>query len=445
MDVFIILGLILLNGVFSMAELALVSAKRARLAKRADEGSEGAKTALALAEEPSAMLSTVQVGITLISIFNGAFGEASLVAKLQPQLAAVPALAPYARPAALVIVVAGITFASIVLGELVPKRIAIQNPEFFATAIARPLKALSRLMAPFVKILALTTDLIVRLLGMNKPKDDAPTEEEISGVLKEGTAAGVLEKDEYDIVTRALRLRDQRLRAVMTPGIDLELIDIDDDIERNLERMAHSPYSRFPVYRNDRSNILGVVHAGDLFEQAVRNKSIGGIDLAAAVKPVLYVPDSVSAMDLLEQLRSHRTELALVVDEHGQVGGMATLADLMNTLVGEVPGVQERNTDAVQRADGSWLMDGALPLHRVRDKLGADVAFPDEASGAYQTLAGFVLNQLGRVPQPSDHYDWSGYRFEVVDMDNNRIDRLLVSRSEPVPPPASAPGDRPPA
>jgi putative hemolysin len=436
MDVFIILGLIVLNGVFAMAELALVSAKRARLEKRAEEGSHGAEAALALADEPSAMLSTVQVGITLISIFNGAFGEASLVARVRPHLAAVPVLAPYAGPAALAIVVAGITFASIVLGELVPKRIAIQNPEFFATAIAGPLKGLSRLMAPFVKILALTTDLIVRLLGMNKPKDDAPTEEEISGLLKEGTAAGVLAQDEYNIVTRALRLHDQRLRAVMTPGIDLELIDIDDDFERNLERIARSAYSCFPVYRGDRSNIIGVVDAGDLFEQAVRNKSIDRIDIAAAVKPVLYVPDSVSAMDLLEQLRSHRAELALVVDEHGQVGGMVTLADLMNTLVGEVPGVEESNSDAVQRADGSWLMDGAISLHRVRDKLGPDAAFPDEASGAYQTLAGFVLNQLGHVPKADDHFDWNGYRFEVVDMDNNRIDRLLVSRCEPVRPQA---------
>jgi putative hemolysin len=431
MDILIILGLILLNGVFSMAELALVSAKRVRLESRAAEGSQGAATALALADDPSAMLSTVQVGITLISIFNGAFGEASLVAKLQPHLVAVPMLAPYARPAALTIVVACITFASIVLGELVPKRIAFQNPEFFATAIARPLTSLSRLMAPFVKLLALTTDLIVRLLGMNKPKDEAPTEEEISGVLKEGTAAGVLEQDEYDIVTRALRLHDQRLSAVMTPGIDLELIDIDDDIGRNLERMARSPYSRFPVYRADRANIIGVVHAGDLFEQAVHNKSIGGIDIAAAIKPVLYVPDSVSAMGLLAQFRTHRAELALVVDEHGQVGGMVTLADLMNTLVGEVPGVEERDSDAVQRADGSWLMDGAISLHRLRDKLGVDAAFPDEASGAYQTLAGFVLNQLGHVPKAGDHFDWNGYRFEVVDMDNNRIDRLLVSRQAP--------------
>jgi putative hemolysin len=432
MEILIILGLILLNGVFSMAELALVSAKRVRLESRAAEGSQGAATALALADDPSAMLSTIQVGITLISIFNGAFGESSLVAKLEPNLKGVPVVGPYAHIAALTIVVACITFASIVLGELVPKRIAFQNPEFFATSIARPLKRLSWLMAPFVKLLALTTELIVRLLGMDKPKDEAPTEEEISGVLKEGTAAGVLEQDEYDIVTRALRLHDQRLSAVMTPGIDLELIDIDDDLDHNLERMARSPYSRFPVYRADRANIIGVVHSGDLFEQAVHHKAIGGIDIEKAVKPVLYVPDSVSAMGLLEQFRTHRAELALVVDEHGQVGGMVTLADLMNTLVGAVPGVEDQDSDAVQRADGSWLMDGGISLHRVRDKLGADRDFPDEASGAYQTLAGFVLNQLGRVPKPGDCFDWDGHCFEVVDMDNNRIDQVMVSRKAPV-------------
>ncbi|MEO7495216.1 MAG: hemolysin family protein [Massilia sp.] len=428
MEILIILGLILLNGVFAMAELALVSAKRARLERRAAEGSEGAATALALADEPSAMLSTVQVGITLISIFNGAFGEASLVARLTPQLAAVPLLAPCAEPAALALVVAGITFASIVLGELVPKRIAFQNPELFATAIARPLRTLSRLAAPIVKLLALTTDLIVRLLGLDKPRDDAPTEEEISGVLKEGTAAGVLAPDEYDIVTRALALRDQRLSAVMTPGIDLQLIDLDDPVEHNLERIARSPYSRFPVYRGDRANIVGMVHAGDLFEQAVRNKAIGGVDIGAAVKPLLYVPDSVSAMDLLEECRRHRAELALVVDEHGQVKGLVTLADLMNTLVGEVPGVEERDSDAVLRDDGSWLMDGAIALQRVCEKLGDD--FPDPGDSAYQTLAGFVLNQLRHVPRTGDHVDWRGFRFEVVDMDKQRIDRVLVSPRE---------------
>jgi putative hemolysin len=328
---------------------------------------------------------------------------------------------------ALGIVIVGITFASIIFGELVPKSIAMQHPEAVATLVARPLKALSRLMSPVVRLLSLVNDLMMRLLRLNQPRDDAPTQQEISGMLKEGTDAGVLDKTEYDIVRRAMRLDAQRLSALMTPRIDLEFIDLDDGLEDNLRRIAASPYSRFPVYSQDRTHILGVVHAGDLLEQAIRNNVLQGIDIAAAVKPVLYVPASVTARGLLEQFREHGAELALVVDEHGQVQGMVTLSDLMGALVGGVPGVEARETDAVQREDGSWLMDGAMPLDRLRELLGTAAEFPDEAAGAYQTLAGFVLHQLGRVPSPSAHFEWDSHRFEVVDMDHNRVDRVLVS------------------
>ncbi len=430
MEIFIILGLILLNGIFAMAELSLVSAKRPRLEKSAGEGSAGARVAIELADNPSGFLSTVQVGITLIAIFNGAFGEASLVDQLAPQLAGVLALASYARPAAMALVVAGITFASIVLGELVPKRIAIQRPEAVARLIARPLRALSRLMSPFVRILSFTSDLIMRALRLHDPGDSAPTPEEITGVLKEGTEAGVLEKTEYEIAKRAVRLDDQRLAAIMTPRIDLQFIDPNDALEENLARIAGSPYSRFPVWSADCSHVTGIVHAGDVFEQAVRNKSPSAIDIAQATKPALFVPDTVSAMGLLDQLRSHQAELALVVDEHGQVEGMVTLSDLMSALVGKVPGVAARDPEAVQRDDGSWLVDGSIGLDRLRELLGTSVPFPGEAGGAFHTAAGLLLNQLGHIPKASDHIDWNGYRFEVVDMDHNRIDRLLVSRSD---------------
>lgn len=426
-DLLIILALILLNGVFAMSELAIASAKRLRLEEAAQGGSAGARAALALADEPSAFLSTVQVGITLISIFNGAFGEASLTDRLAPLLAGVTPLAPYARVLALGIVIVGITFASIILGELVPKRIAMQHPEQVAALVARPLQTLSRLMAPFVKVLSLTTELIVRLLGLQHPRDDAPTQQEISGMLKEGTDAGVLDKTEYDIVRRALRLDAQRLPALMTPHTDLQFIDLDDDPARNLATIAASPYSRFPVYRGERSQIIGVVHAGDLLEQVVRSGVDARVDIGACARPPLFVPATVTAMGLLEQFREHRAELALVVDEHGQLQGMVTLSDLMGALVGGLPGVEAREADAIQREDGSWLMDGAMALERLRELLGTAAAFPDEASGAYQTLAGFVLHQLGRVPRASDHLEWNGYRFEVVDMDHNRIDRVLVS------------------
>jgi putative hemolysin len=428
-DILIILALILLNGVFSMSELALVSARRLRLEKLSQEGSRGARSALALADDPSNFLSTIQVGITLISIFNGAFGQASLVARLTPAIAAAaPPAAQFASEIAFALVVVAITFLSIVLGELVPKRIAIQYPELMATWIARPLTRLARLMAPFVKLLALTTDLIARLFGIAQHKDETPTEEEITGMLREGTEAGVFEPTEYDIISRALRLDDRHLKALMTPRVDIEFVDLDEPPERNLEKIANNPYSRYPAYRHDQSQVLGYVNARDLFEQAIRASSLAAVDFAGAVKPLLYVPESISAMDLLEQFKKNRAGLALVVDEYGDIQGMVTLADVMSVLVGDVSlaGATEQ-PDAVQREDGSWLMDGGVSLDRFRDLMGTASGFPDEEEGNYHTLAGFVLYQLGYIPKPSEHFDWEGYRFEVLDMDGNRIDRLLVS------------------
>ena len=438
MDIFIILGLILLNGVFAMSELAVVSSKRIRLQNLSDNGSRGAKAALQLADHPSRFLSTVQVGITLIGIFNGAFGEASLVARLTPQIASVAMFAEFAREIALGIVVIGITFASIVLGELVPKRIAMQYPETVAIMIAAPMQWLSRIVSPFVKILTATTEATMRLLGLHKPTDTFVTEEEITGMIREGTDAGVFERTEHDIVTRALRLDDQRLGALMTPRTDLAFIDLDDTIEQNLTKIADSSFSRFPVCRGDRSNIIGIVHAGDLFEQAIRGKSISSVDIEKVVKPALYVPETVSAMDLLETLKKNRAELALVIDEYGEIEGMVTLSDVMGALVGDVSVVDDEahEADAVQRADGSWLVDGGISLDRFRDLFGSDLRFPEESAGAYHTLAGFVLTQLGRIPSVSEHFEWGGYRFEVMDMDRHRIDRLLVSKVEASPEPA---------
>lgn len=428
-DVLIILALIILNGVFAMSELALVSARRLRLEKLSADGSRGARAALDLADNPSRFLSTIQIGITLISIFNGAYGEASLASQLTVRLADAGVEAPYAHEAALFIVVAGITLASILLGELVPKRIAIQYPELMATFIAVPLRALSSLMMPLVKALSVATDFIARLLGMRQARDEAATEEEITGMIKESTAAGVFEKTEYDIFSRALRLDDRHLKALMTPRVDLELLDLGDALRTNLERVAGTPYSRFPVYRNERSQILGIVHARDLFSQAIRANSLDAIDIGAAVRPILYVPESVSAMDVLELFKQNGAEVALIVDEYGDIQGMITLADVMSALVGEVPAIAAaEEADAVQREDGSWLVDAGVSLDRFRDLMGSTAHFPDEDEGHYHTLAGFVLYQLGYIPRPSDRFNWDEFCFEIVDMDGNRIDRLLVTR-----------------
>jgi putative hemolysin len=282
-------------------------------------------------------------------------------------------------------------------------------------------------MSPFVKVLSLTTDFIMRLLGMGQQKDDTPTPEEISGMIREGTDAGVFEKAEADIVSRALRLDDRHLKAMMTPRVDLEMLDIDAAVESLLDKVASTKYSRLPVFRGDRSQILGVVRARDLFEQAIRRRSVEEVDIEAALRPVLYVPESVSGVDVLELFKKNHEELALIVDEYGEIQGMVTLSDVMSALVGDVTVEgQARDIEAVQREDGSWLIDGGLPLDRFRELLGTDAAFPDEAEGNYHTLAGFVLYQLGYIPHPAESFTWDRFRIEVVDMDGNRIDRLLV-------------------
>ncbi len=437
MDILIILGLILINGVFAMSEIAIVTSKRIRLQKLAENGSRGAKAALDLSDSPSRFLSTIQVGITLIGIFNGAFGEASLVERLQPEVAMIPILAVYAREIALGIVVVGITFGSLILGELVPKRIAMQYPEAVASIVAAPMLFLSRLMGPFVKVLTGTTEFILRILGMHHKKDDAVTEEEIAGMILEGTDAGLFEKTEHDIVSRALRLDDQRVAALMTPRLDVHFIDLDDSIEVNLAKIADSSYNRFPVCKGDISHIIGIVHAGSLFEQAIRGKTITTVDIEAAIRPPLFVPETISAMQLLETLKKNRAELALVIDEYGEIEGIVTLSDVLGALVGDVSVIDEHHEDdGVRRDDGSWLIDGGVSFDRFRELLQTEVRFPEEMSGTYHTLAGFVMTFLGHIPKMSDAFEWEGYRIEVVDMDRNRIDRLLITKLEPSSPEA---------
>ena len=431
MDILIILGLILVNGIFAMSEIAIVTSKRIRLLKLAENGSRGAQAALDLSENPSRFFSTIQVGITLIGIFNGAYGEASLVERLTPEVALLPFIGEFAREIALGVVVVGITFGSLILGELVPKRIAMQYPETVASMIAAPMLWLSRLMGPFVKILTGTTEFILRLLGMHHKKDDAVTEEEIAGMFREGTDAGLFEKTEHDIVSRALRLDDQRVASLMTPRLDVHFIDLEDTIEVNLAKIADSSYNRFPVCKGDISHVIGIVHAGSLFEQAIRGKSMDAVDIAAATRPPLFVPETISAMQLLETLKENRAELALVIDEYGEIEGIVTLSDVLGALVGDVSVIDEHHeVDGVRREDGSWLIDGGVSFDRFRELLETEVRFPEESAGTYHTLAGFVMTFLGHIPQMTDNFEWEGYRIEVIDMDRNRIDRLLITQLE---------------
>lgn len=425
----IIFVLILINGLFAMSEIAVVSSKRIRLQKLAAEGSKSAQAALKLADSPSRFLSTVQIGITLIGIFNGAFGEASLVSALTPSLA--PLVGDFAYQVSLATVVIGITFASLIFGELVPKRIAMHYPERIALLIALPMTWLSRLVSPFVWVLSISTDFVLRLLGMHGKQVDTLTEEDISGILNEGATAGLFEKTEHEIVARALSLDDKHIATIMTPRSEVHYIDINEPLSDTLNIIADSPYSRFPVVDGQLDNVIGVVDAGTLFEQQIRGQAIVLRDL---VKPVKFVPETISAMDLLESLQQHRTEIAMVINEYGELEGVVTLRDILKVLVGNsIPINEDQPTDAVQRQDGSWLIDGGISLDRFRELFDTKLFFPREDEEHYHTMAGFVMHQLGKIPKEGEHFEWNGFYIEIVDMDRHRIDRLLI-RSPQTPP-----------
>ena len=428
LDLFIILCLIFINGLFAMSEIAVVSSKRMRLQKLAEEGSKAAAAALKLADEPSRFLSTVQIGITLIGIFNGAFGEASLVSRLSPAIEHI--FGQYAYQVSLAVVVMGITFASLIFGELVPKRLAMHYPERVAMLISLPMTWLSRLVSPFVWVLSVSTDFVLRLLGMSGKKGDQLTEEDISGILSEGATAGLFEKTEHEIVARALSLDDKHIATIMTPRSEVHYIDINAPLEETLAIIADSPYSRFPVVENELDNMIGIVDAGSLFEQQIRGEQT---DIRAVMKPVRFVPETISAMDLLETLQQNRSEIAVVINEYGEVEGVVTLRDILKVLVGNsIPINEDQHSDAIQRKDGSWLLDGTMTLDRFREVMDSKVFFPDEDLEHYHTLAGFVMHQLGHIPREAESFTWKEFYFEVVDMDKHRIDRLLVKVDEVV-------------
>ena len=429
MDLLIILFLIVLNGVFAMSEIAVVSSRKVWLQQRAEAGSHGAAAALKLANEPGHFLSTIQVGITTIGIFSGAFGEATLAAPLETWLLQFPLVADYARPVAVVLVVMLITYLSVVLGELVPKRLALHNPEGLATIFARPLNALGRITSPLVALFSKSSELLLRLLG-SKPDSDAPvTDEEIKVLMQQGTEAGVFESSEGQLVANVLRMDDLNLNQIMTPRIDVSVIDVADSPEQIRDQILACNYSRLVVCRDGLDQVIGVVYAKDLLNQLLSGKTL---DVQADMRTPLYVPETVAPMQLMSLFKRHRETFALVVDEYGDVQGVVTLADIMEAIVGDLPSEDAtEEADIVRREDGSLLVDGLLAIDKLKDVLGLS-ELPDEESGDYHTVSGFVMTVLGRLPKTADHFDWQGHRFEVVDMDRNRVDKLLV-----VPPLAS--------
>lgn len=431
MDVLVILFLILLNGAFAMSEMAIVSSRKARLQQRAEEGKAGALAALALANEPGQFLSAVQVGITSIAILNGAFGEATIAQKLALRIAEIPVLAPYSRAIGLTIVVVAITYFSVVVGELVPKRLGLRNPERIAGLVARPMGWFTRALYPLVQLLNISSNFLLRLVAGRPAKEPPVTEEEIKVLMEQGTKAGIFEKTEQSLVANVLRMDAQRIGAIMTPRVNIYALDMEGSAEEIRREVVDSPYSRLIVCKGGLDNILGILQIKDLVRRAGPGQPF---DVLSALQTPVYVPDSVSPMRLLELFKKTGKPLALVVDEYGGIEGLVTLNDVMEAIVGDIPSAEVPEEPlAVRREDGSWLIDGMLSIERFKEIFHVD-ELPDEASGRYHTIGGFVMMRLGRIPAIADHFEWQGMRLEIVDMDGNRIDKLLVVPPKPVSP-----------
>jgi putative hemolysin len=428
MDIVLLLLLILLNGVFAMSEMSVVSSRKSRLQSLAEGGSIGADAALSLHQSPSNFLSTIQVGITSVGILSGAIGEAVLADPLTERLATVPLLAPYAHAVALTVTVVGLTYFSVVIGELVPKQLALLAPEGIAALIARPMMLLSRLVHPLVVLFSASAAIVLRLFGARRKEEPPVTDDEIKVLMEQGAVAGVFHESEQAIVSNVLRLDEQPIAAIMTPRRDMCVIDLDDGEELARLQIVQSEHSRLVICRDGLDNILGVLQKGDLLKHAVHGQPIGIADIEAALRPPLFVPESVSTTQLLENFRRARMQFALIIDEYGEIEGVVTLTDVLSSIVGELdePEAPEER-DIIQREDGSWLVDGDVGIERLKAQLDIDEELPGEDEHSFHTLGGFVMHMLGRIPKPADHFVVVGLRFEVMDMDRNRVDKVLVS------------------
>ncbi|MEH1949408.1 MAG: hemolysin family protein [Nostoc sp.] len=422
-EILIILVLIIANGVFSMSEMAIVSARKVRLQQLANQGDAKAMAALKLAESPNHFLSTVQVGISLIGILTGAFGGATIANRLAVYVRLVPFLAPYSEPISFGIVVLLITYFSLIVGELVPKRLALNNPEKIASNVAIPMRALSAIASPMVYLLSASTDLILRVLGITASTEPQVTEEEIKILIEQGTEAGTFEEAEQDMVERVFRLGDRPVSYLMTPRPDIVWLDLDDSAEENRQKMVDSAYSRYPVCQGGLDNVLGVIPVTDLLARSFRGEPL---DLTIGLRQPVFVPESTRGLKVLELFKQTITHMALVVDEYGVIQGLVTLNDIMSEIVGDVPSTDGQDQpQAVQREDGSWLLDGMLPVEEFLELFGME-EWESEERGSYQTLGGFVITHLGRIPAAADHFEWQSMRIEVMDMDGNRVDKVLV-------------------
>lgn len=425
MEITLLFALIFFNGLFALSEIALITARKARLQKLVDSGDSAAAAAIKLGEDPTRFLSTIQIGITSIGVLNGIVGEAALAAPLSLWLAESGVPAPYNSYGATGLVVVLITYFSIVVGELVPKRIGQTHPETFARLVARPINWLAVATQPFVRLLSISTHGLLRLMGVKDNGQQAVTEEEIHAMLAEGTTAGVIESHEHAMVRNVFRLDDRQIGSLMVPRGDVVVLDVDLPFEANLARIEESDHARFPVIKNGLDNVLGVITARQWLSSALRG---GQRNLAEQVmKPPLYVPETLTGMELLDNFRSSDVHMAFVIDEYGEVQGIVTLQDLIEAITGEFQPRDPETSWAVQRDDGSWLLDGHIPVPELKDRLALD-SVPDEERGRYHTLSGMLMLLTGRLPKEADTVNWEGWRLEIVDMDGKTIDKVLASR-----------------
>lgn len=423
-EITLIILLIAFNALFAMAEFAIISSKSTRLKKLIEEGNSGAEAALKLSEDSTKFLSTIQIGITLIGILTGAIGGLAASGPLARYLAQFPQIAPYSSGIAVLISVAIITYFMLIFGELIPKKIALNNTEKIAAGIARPMQFFALIATPFTFIISASTDIILRIFGLDREKNKAITEEEIIDLIEEGTDNGAIEKSEQEMVENIFDLDDLRLGSLMIPRPDIIAINIDDSKEEIRKVITENPRSIFPVYRGNLDNLLGIIQVKDLWTHScdLTLDSISGI-----LKKPIFVPSSLTASELLEEFKRNKGHFALVSDEYGGIAGLVTLHDILEAIVGDIHCDDEpEDVQAVQREDGSWLIDGNMLIGDFKEHFGID-GMPQENQGQYHTIAGFIMMQLQKIPKEGDSFNWNGYRFEVTNMDVHRIDKVLVA------------------
>ena len=420
----IILLLIFANGLFAMSEIAIVTARKPRLRVQAEGGSARASAALRLAENPEDFLSTIQIGITLINILAGVFGEAAITREIEPTIRELPIVGAYSQPVSQGLVVIAITYLTLVMGELVPKRIGLAYAESVSMRVAQPMKLLAWISAPLVKLLSISTRLLLSLLRLQPSTEPNVTVEEVQSLMEQGRESGVFEPINEEMVEQVFRLRERRVNDLMTPRPDVIYLDLEDPIDETRQIIIEKRHSRYPVMKGDEDNVVGFVLARDLLAQALSNEPL---DLTPIMRQVLIVPEGLPVLEVLERFKDDKAQLAIIIDEYGELQGLMTFNDLLEEIVGDVPELGDPDDPkALQRDDGSWLIDGMFPVDDLKEMFNIKM-LPEEDENYYQTIGGLIMIYLGRVPTEGDKFEWEKFRFEVVDMDWRRVDKVLLT------------------